>query len=110
MTETVQWGRAKLSWLREFIVQPHGAPSHDTFGRVRRLLDAQRFEQSFRGWPGGGQAGSDGGGARWQEAAGQPKHSRILQLCLVVARVFIFEYIEYDNRNRNRPCLVPLRP
>jgi hypothetical protein len=28
----------------------NGVPSHDTFGRVFRLLDAKRFEQAFRGW------------------------------------------------------------
>jgi len=52
VTEIAQWGRAKLPWLREFIVLPHGVPSHDTFGRVLRLLDPSMFEQCFRGWVG----------------------------------------------------------
>src|ERR1700758_3472393 len=52
VTEIAQWGRAKLAWLREFIVLPHGVPSHDTFGRVLRLLDPGVFEQSFRAWVG----------------------------------------------------------
>jgi hypothetical protein len=41
-------GRAKLTWLREFVALPHGVPSHDTFGRVLRWLDPVVFEQSFR--------------------------------------------------------------
>lgn len=52
VTEIAQWGQAKLLWLREFIDLPHGIPSHDTFGRVLRLLDPQQFEQSFRTWVG----------------------------------------------------------
>ena len=52
VTEIAQWGRAKLAWLREFIALPHGVPSHDTFGRVLRLLDPGVFEQSFRAWVG----------------------------------------------------------
>jgi hypothetical protein len=45
-------GRAKLTWLREFVALPHGVPSHDTFGRVLRWLDPVVFEQSFRAWVG----------------------------------------------------------
>ncbi len=28
------YGKAKEEWLRQFLVLPHGIPSHDTFARV----------------------------------------------------------------------------
>ncbi len=37
-------------WLRRYLVLERGTPSHDTFGRVFRILDATVFEQCFRGW------------------------------------------------------------
>ncbi|MEK7414299.1 MAG: ISAs1 family transposase, partial [Planctomycetota bacterium] len=33
-----------------YLVLEHGTPSHDTFGRVFRILDAKTFEQCFRHW------------------------------------------------------------
>jgi predicted transposase YbfD/YdcC len=39
--------------LKRYLVLEHGTPSHDTFGRVFRLLDAKVFEACFRGWVGG---------------------------------------------------------
>lgn len=44
------WGRAKLSWLRQFLPFANGAASHDTFGRVFALLDATVFERCFIAW------------------------------------------------------------
>ncbi len=48
--EIAAWGELKRDWLQRFLKLPHGIPSHDTFGRVFRLLDATHFEQVFRGW------------------------------------------------------------
>ncbi len=41
------------AWLRRYLPLEHGTPSHDTFGRVFRLLDAEVFERCFRQWIGG---------------------------------------------------------
>jgi hypothetical protein len=49
-TDIAMWGELHLDWLRRFLPLENGVPSHDTFGRVFRLLDAKRFEQAFRGW------------------------------------------------------------
>jgi predicted transposase YbfD/YdcC len=43
-----RFGRAKETWLRQFLALPYGIPSHDTFGRVFALLDPQAFEACFR--------------------------------------------------------------
>lgn len=48
--EVALFGRAKESWLRTFLRLPHGIPSHDTFGRVFRLLDPEQFQRCFRCW------------------------------------------------------------
>jgi len=45
-----QFGEAKQSWFEEFLYMPHGIPSHDTIGRVFRLLDPTEFETRFRDW------------------------------------------------------------
>ena len=47
------WGRLKEAWLRRFLTLKNGLPSHDTFERVFRLLDPERFEAVFRQWVGG---------------------------------------------------------
>ena len=46
------WGRAKASWLRQFLVLKNGIPSEDTFLRIFRLLDPKTFETAFRRWVG----------------------------------------------------------
>jgi predicted transposase YbfD/YdcC len=48
--EVALWGRSKLTWLRQFRKFEHGIASHDTFGRVFALLDAEGFEQRFIAW------------------------------------------------------------
>src|SRR6056297_2384457 len=44
------FGKAKESWLRNFLELPHGIPSHDTFARVFAMLDPQKLEQCFASW------------------------------------------------------------
>jgi predicted transposase YbfD/YdcC len=45
-----QFGQAKASWLGTFLELPNGIPSHDTFWRVFRHLDAEQFERCFVSW------------------------------------------------------------
>ena len=52
--ETVSlWGQANLPWLRQFLPFKNGVASHDTFGRVFGLLDAEPFETRFIAWMSG---------------------------------------------------------
>jgi predicted transposase YbfD/YdcC len=44
------YGNSKLAWLTTFLELPHGIPSHDTFGRVFRRIDAQEFQKAFFEW------------------------------------------------------------
>src|SRR5271169_3522189 len=48
--EISNFAESKEAWLKEFLELPHGIPSHDTFGRVFALLDAEIFEQCFTQW------------------------------------------------------------
>ena len=43
-----RFGQSKEELLRQILRLEHGIPSHDTFGRVFRLLDPRAFEQAFR--------------------------------------------------------------
>ena len=45
-----QFGKAKETWLRQYLELPHGIPSHDTFRRLFILLDPQEFQQCFMNW------------------------------------------------------------
>jgi predicted transposase YbfD/YdcC len=44
------WGRIKLTWLKQFLPFSTGIASHDTFSRVFGLLDAEVFECCFIKW------------------------------------------------------------
>jgi predicted transposase YbfD/YdcC len=48
--DVADWCEDEESWLRTFLKLPHGTPSHDTFGKVFRVLDATVFERCFRQW------------------------------------------------------------
>ncbi len=49
-TSVVEWSEMKLDWLRQYLPFANGIASHDTFGRVFSLLDAQQFEACFLRW------------------------------------------------------------
>lgn len=44
------FAKAKEAWLRTFLDLPYGIPSHDSFGRVFRLIDPAQFAAGFRQW------------------------------------------------------------
>jgi predicted transposase YbfD/YdcC len=44
------FGRSKEEFLRQFLRLEHGIPSHDTFSRLFRLLDPERFHTWFVGF------------------------------------------------------------
>lgn len=46
-TDMALFARAKLALLRGMVKLEHGAPSHDTFSRVFRLIDPEPFEAAF---------------------------------------------------------------
>jgi len=46
-TDMAIFAQAKLDLLRQVVALRHGAPSHDTFSRVFRLLDPEAFEAAF---------------------------------------------------------------
>jgi predicted transposase YbfD/YdcC len=51
--DVAEWAEDNEVWLKKYLVLANGTPSHDTFGRVFRLLDAKEFEAGFRTWIGG---------------------------------------------------------
>jgi predicted transposase YbfD/YdcC len=44
------FGQAKQSWFARFLDLKHGVPSHDTIGRVFRMLNPDEFEARFYEW------------------------------------------------------------
>lgn len=46
-TEMALFARAKLEVLRQVVKLDHGAPSHDTFSRVFRMIAREPFEAAF---------------------------------------------------------------
>jgi len=49
-TEVETFGQNKEDWLKQFLELEHGIPSHDTFGDVFRVIDAEEFQRSFMRW------------------------------------------------------------
>ena len=45
--EIAEFADERLEYLREIVPLPHGAPSHDTFSRVFRLLDPVELERAL---------------------------------------------------------------
>lgn len=45
--DMAECGIAKVDFFREFLRLEHGIPSHDTFSRVFRLLNPERFQACF---------------------------------------------------------------
>lgn len=58
--DVAEWAEDNEAWLRRYLALERGTPSHDTFGRVFRILDATIFEQCFRGWIAGMVSAIDG--------------------------------------------------
>lgn len=48
--EIEAYGKAKVAWLQTIIPLPNGIPSHDTFGRVFRMIDPEAFQACFLQW------------------------------------------------------------
>jgi predicted transposase YbfD/YdcC len=47
-----KFGHSKFAWLRTRLELPNGIPSHDTFGRVFRMLAPEKFQDCFLAWIG----------------------------------------------------------
>jgi hypothetical protein len=47
-TDMAEFAKAKEPFLRSFLRLPNGVPSHDTFSRLFRLLDPEKFAAAFR--------------------------------------------------------------
>lgn len=48
--DIAMYGNLKKEWLGQFLDLKNGIPSHDTFGRVFRLLKAEPFQECFLAW------------------------------------------------------------
>ena len=48
--EVETFGKSKQSWLRRHLKLKNGIPSHDTFGDVFGMIDAEEFQRSFMRW------------------------------------------------------------
>ena len=50
--DVAEWAEDNEAWIKRYLVLEHGTPSHDTFSRVVRLLEAKVLEACFREWIG----------------------------------------------------------
>jgi predicted transposase YbfD/YdcC len=48
--EIADFGKAKITWFRQFLPYKNGICSHDTVNRVMGLIDYREFEQFFVAW------------------------------------------------------------
>jgi predicted transposase YbfD/YdcC len=48
--EIAMYGQQKINFLRTFLELPNGIPSHDTFNRVFKFLDKDKFSDSLYRW------------------------------------------------------------
>ena len=44
------FGKSKRDWFGRLLELPNGIPSHDTFGRVFAMLEAEQFQDCFVDW------------------------------------------------------------
>ena len=49
-TEVVEFAQARQAWFATFLKLANGIPSHDTFARVFRLVDAAALESACNQW------------------------------------------------------------
>ena len=45
-----QYGELNKAWLKELLPLPHGIPSHDTIGRVFRMIDPAKLSSRLGAW------------------------------------------------------------
>jgi len=48
--EIAEYGEENEDWLKDFLDLPNGVPSHDTLGRVFRMLDATELSTRLAAW------------------------------------------------------------
>lgn len=48
--EIEEWAEDNLAWLRGHLKLENGIPSHDTFGRIFAVMDAEQFGAAFQRW------------------------------------------------------------
>jgi len=49
-THIEEYAKSKEEWLKRFLELPNGIPSHDTFGRIFAVINAEEFSKSFLEW------------------------------------------------------------
>jgi len=49
-TDIENYGKAKIDWLKTFLLLENGIPSHDTFGRIFALISPKAFQNCFISW------------------------------------------------------------